>query len=137
MISASMPLDIQFYHLDPMDIVWHGNYLRFLEQVRGKLLDRIGYNYPQMKASGYAWPIVDLQLRYVRPLKYQHPARITATLAEYENRLKIKYLITDETTGAKLTKGETVQVAVEIATGEMQVVSPNIFRSKVEAALCG
>jgi acyl-CoA thioester hydrolase len=136
MISASMPLAIQFYHLDPMDIVWHGNYLRFFEQARGRLLDKIGYNYPQMKASGYAWPIIDVHVRYVRPLTYQQKVTITATLMEYENRLKIRYLITDSETGQKLTKGETVQVAVDIASNEMSFVSPQEFQDKVKAASC-
>ena len=34
MISAEVIIPIQFYDLDPMRIVWHGNYPRFLEQAR-------------------------------------------------------------------------------------------------------
>ena len=34
MISAEVIIKIQFYDLDPMRVVWHGNYPRFLEQAR-------------------------------------------------------------------------------------------------------
>jgi hypothetical protein len=59
--SAEIALKIQFYDLDPMQVVWHGNYARYFEQARCALLDSIGYNYPEMKASGYAWPVIDMQ----------------------------------------------------------------------------
>ncbi|HBS23104.1 MAG TPA: acyl-CoA thioesterase, partial [Thalassospira sp.] len=58
---------------------------------------------------------------------------ITATLREYENRLKIDYLISDTKTGQKLTKGFTIQVAVEKSSGEMLYRSPDFFIAKMEA----
>ena len=49
-----------------MNIVWHGNYVRYLEQARAALLGGIGFGYREMKEFGFAWPIVDLSIRYVR-----------------------------------------------------------------------
>src|ERR1700761_7909922 len=69
MISADVVIKAQFHDLDPMQVVWHGNYVRYLEQARCALLDRIGYNYPEMEASGFAWPVVDLRVKYVRPVR--------------------------------------------------------------------
>ncbi len=52
------------------------NYVRYFEQVRGLLLDKIDYNYPEMAAaSGYLWPIVDMRVKYVRPVRYQQRTR--------------------------------------------------------------
>lgn len=135
MISASVDLKVQFYHLDPMNIVWHGKYLEFFEQARCKLLEKIGYNYVEMHDSGYIWPIVDVHIKYVRPLKFQQEIRVTATFVEVENRMKIRYVITDLETGTKLTKGETIQVAVSTETEEMCFVSPDIFLKKVPGLL--
>lgn len=131
MISASVDLKVQFYHLDPMNIVWHGKYLEFFEQARCELLDKIGYNYVEMHDSGYIWPIVDVHIKYVRPLKFQQEIRVTATFVEVENRMKIRYVITDLETGTKLTKGETIQVAVNTKTEDMCFVSPDVFLKKV------
>ena len=41
MIAADVTIRVQFYDLDPMQVVWHGNYARFLEQARCALLERI------------------------------------------------------------------------------------------------
>ena len=131
-ISASIDLLVQFYHLDPMEIVWHGNYSKFLENARCELLNKIGYNYEEMRTSGYAWPIVDMRIKYVKPAVFQQRLLIVASLKEYENRLVIDYRIRDHDTGELLTKAQTKQVAVHIETGEMQFQSPDILINKVE-----
>ena len=135
MITASATIKIQFYHLDPMKVVWHGNYMHFFEQARCNLLDKIDYNYPQMIESGFLWPIVDVRIKYISPLQFAQSILVKATLVEFENRLKIKYLITDRKTGAKLTEGFTIQVAVDAVTEEMCFETPPVFQLKVKALL--
>jgi acyl-CoA thioester hydrolase len=120
-----------FHDLDPMEIVWHGNYVRYLEVVRCALLDQIGYNYQEMKESGYAWPIIDLQLRYAGPASFGQKLKVRASIVEWENRLKIDYLITDAASGRRLTRASTTQVAVDIATREMCFVSPPVLLRKL------
>ncbi|MEH6545372.1 MAG: acyl-CoA thioesterase [Sneathiella sp.] len=136
MISAVIIIKTQFYDLDPMEIVWHGNYARFFEQARCALLDKLDYNYQQMSESGFAWPIVDMRIKYVRPLRFPQSVKVIATLAEYENRLKINYIIQDIQSSERLTKGYTIQVAVDKRTEEMLFQSPIAFRQKVEEILC-
>lgn len=129
--SAEIEIEIPFHDADMMHIVWHGCYVRYLEIARCKLLDQINYNYAQMKESGYSWPIIDLHLRYVNPARFQQKIHIKVTLVEWENRLRFKYLITDADTGQKLTKAQTDQVAVDLQTGEMQLMSPRILFEKL------
>lgn len=129
--SAEIELQVQFFDLDPMEVVWHGNYAKYLEQARCALLESIGYNYPQMKASGYMWPIIDMHLRYIGPAVFGQAIRVHAAIVEWENRLKIAYLVTDAQTGKRLTRATTTQVAVEIATGEMCFVSPPVLYEKL------
>jgi acyl-CoA thioester hydrolase len=129
--SAETELQVQFFDLDPMEIVWHGNYVKYLEIARCALLDSIDYNYVQMKESGYAWPVIDLHVRYAAPASFGQRIKLRATLVEWENRLKIEYMITDAVSGRRLTRGSTTQVAVEIATGEMCFVSPPVLFEKL------
>ncbi len=136
MISAEVDIVAQFYDLDPMQVVWHGNYARFFEQARCALLDKIGYNYPEMDKSGYIWPIVDMQVKFVRPVRYAQAIRIEATLIEYENRLKISYRCRDRASGEVLTKAHTVQVAVHAASGELCLESPALLVDKVRTLSC-
>jgi acyl-CoA thioester hydrolase len=109
--------------------------VKYLEVARCALLDDIGHNYLQMKASGYAWPVIDLQLRYVQAARFGQRISVRADLVEWQNRLLIHYLIQDASTGQRLTRASTVQVAVHLASGEMQLVSPNVFTDAVERRL--
>jgi acyl-CoA thioester hydrolase len=124
MISTEIILQTQFYDLDPMNIVWHGNYVRFLEQARSALLSGIGFGYREMEASGCAWPIVDMSIKYVQPLRLSQKFIVRATLTEYENRICITYLLLDAETKKTLTKARTVQLAISIKTGELMFESP-------------
>lgn len=135
MISAEVLIKAQFYDLDPMQIVWHGNYVRFLEQARCALLDKIDYNYSEMLRSGYAWPVVDLRVKYVRPVRFGQEVRVTATMVEYENRIKIDYRIADLATGDVLTKAHTIQVAVDVASNELCFESPAALTDRVRRFL--
>ena len=128
---AELDIKVQFFDLDPMQIVWHGRYVKYLEMVRCELLDKIGYNYEDMKASGYAWPIIDMHLRYAAPATFGQVLKLRAEIVEWENRLKIDYLISDAATGRRLNKASTVQVAVDMATKEMCFVSPPVLFEKL------
>ncbi|SDY42080.1 acyl-CoA thioester hydrolase [Collimonas sp. OK242] len=129
--SAEVELQVQFFDLDPMQIVWHGNYVKYLEVARCALLDRLDYNYPEMQASGYSWPIIDLHLRYAHPATFGQRIKVRASVIEWENRLKIAYVITDSVSGQRLSRGTTTQVAVDMATHEMCFASPPVLFKKI------
>ena len=99
------------------------------------MLDKIGHNYSAMSDSGYAWPVIDLQLRYVRGAVFGQKLNVRANLVEWENRLKINYLISDVETGERLTRAVSVQVAVNMHNREMQLASPKVFTDAVERML--
>jgi acyl-CoA thioester hydrolase len=125
--SAEVEIEVPFHDVDMVGIVWHGHYAKYFELARCALLETFDYNYLQMQASGYGWPVIDLRLRYVKPAQFGQKIRVRASLLEWENRLRIEYLVSDARTGERLTKGETVQVAVHMATREMCLVSPDVL----------
>ena len=134
-ITAEVVIEIPFEDGDPMGVTWHGNYFRYLERARCRLLEKIGYGYRAMVESGYAWPIADTRMKFIRPTEFQQKVRVIATLEEYENRLKIGYEIQDEETGERVTRGYTIQVAVDMKTEELCFVSPPILIEKVRACV--
>lgn len=135
LLHVDTELTVPFFDVDAMSMVWHGHYVKYLEIARCALLDHIGHNYAQMTASGYVWPVVDLQLRYVAPANFGQRLRVRAELVEWENRLKIHYLISDIETDRRLTRASTVQVAVRLSDGVMQLVSPDAFGDAVRRVL--
>ena len=125
-----------FFDVDSMDIVWHGHYVKYLELARCALLEKYDYGYAQMRASGYGWPVVDLRLKYVRPAQFNQPLLVRAEIVEWENRLKLAYLIRDKATGAKVNAASSIQVAVDMATREMQYVCPPVLWERLGVSPC-
>ena len=135
LLTAEVELEVPFQDLDPMNIAWHGNYFRYFEAARVKLLRQIDYDYPAMQASGYSWPLIECRARFVQALRYGQVIRVQAGLREWENRLRLDYLVTDSRSGRKLTTGHTIQCAIEAASGELQFVSPPALLQRLKAYL--
>jgi acyl-CoA thioester hydrolase len=126
---------VEFYDLDPMQVVWHGNYLNYFEIGRRTLLEKIGYDYNDMVKSGYAFPVIEISAKYLGSLRFKDRALIKAVLVEYENRLKIQYEIRNAQTGLITTKGVSTQMALDIKTGESCFVCPRVLTDKIEALI--
>jgi acyl-CoA thioester hydrolase len=130
-LSAEVEIEIPFFDVDPMAVAWHGHYVKYFEVARCAMLRKIDYDYPKMHQSGYMFPVVEIYLRYVGAARYGQVVIVSAELLEYENRLKIGYAIRDKASGRRLTKGWSVQVAVDAKTNELQFVSPKILLDKM------
>lgn len=133
-LTASALVRIPFHDLDPAGIVWHGRYFKYFELVRSSLLDSVGYNYLEMKRSGYLWPIVDTQVRFLKPLTLDQEVRVTARLAEWEYRLVFNYQV-ENSQGQLCTRAKTVQVPIDAATHEMQIGAPDVLLQRVSQKL--
>ena len=120
-------IEIPFYDVDAMQVAWHGHYLKYFEIARTSLLKLFDYDYPKMYESGYVWPVIECKCRFIKPARYGMKIRVIAKLNEYENRLKINYLIHDHDSGERICKGHTIQVAVDKNTNDMCFVSPPIL----------
>ena len=130
-LKSETLIKIPFYDVDQMRCAWHGNYIKYFERARCDLLDKVGYGYAEMERSGYSWPIIDVRVKYVKPALFDHTIRVCAELVEYEHCIKIKYVIRAVETDERLTKGYSVQVAVDIKSGEMCYTSPPVFLEKL------
>lgn len=131
-ISQDFHLQVPFFDVDSMNIVWHGHYVKYLELARCQLLDTLGYGYREMADTGYGFPIVDLHIKYIKPLTFEQNVIITASLIEWHYRIKINYLIHDADSGDKLTKAHTIQAAVEKKSGNLCLECPPQLTEKVD-----
>jgi acyl-CoA thioester hydrolase len=134
-ITGETEFKVEFYDVDPMNIVWHGNYIKYFELARCALLDKIGYGYNEMKDSGFAFPVTTLSVKYIKPLQFGDRVRAKAVLVEFENCIKIKYELYNALTGEKTTKGESSQMAYNMVKDEACFVCPGVFIEKVEARI--
>lgn len=125
--EAEVEITVPFHDVDMVQLVWHGHYAKYFEVARCALLDRINYGYDAMRSSGFMWPVIDMRVRYIKPVRFGQRILVKAILREWENRLLIEYLVRDAATGQRLTKGMTAQVAVDMASGEMCLASPSVL----------
>lgn len=135
LISAEIEFDVAFHDVDMVGVVWHGHYLRYFENARWALMDRLGYGLQRMIDSGYAWPVVDLQAKYIHPARFGDRLRARAALVEYQHRLVVNYLVTRADGDGRIARAQTVQVAVDGATAVLQFDCPAQFVDHVRAVI--
>lgn len=135
-ISATIEATVAFHDIDVLGVMWHGHYLKYLENARWALMDQIGYGYDVMSASGYGWPIVEMHVKYVHAAKYGDQLRVRASLIEWENRVVINYLVA-RADGERLARARSVQVAVDAHTTALQFTTPQSLLDCVQRALPG
>lgn len=133
-LTATETLRVPFHDVDPANVVWHGRYFKYFEEVRRTLLEDLDYSYVNMMESGYIWPVVDANVRYVRPLELDQEFVVTACIVEWELRLVIEYRIHGED-GTLYTKARTVQVPVDATTRELLIGSPSVLIERIESRL--
>lgn len=80
-------LRVRFSEVDSMQIVWHGEYVRYFEDGREAFgREFAGLGYMDIHASGYTAPIVELQLQYKKPLRVNDTAVVETAISPPKRR---------------------------------------------------
>ena len=124
-LSNTTYTTVRFSEVDSMQVVWHGEYVRYFEDGReafGRQYPGIGYL--DFYANGYTAPIVDLQLQYISPLTVNDVAIIeTRFIDTVAAKLCFEYVIRRQSDGALVARGSSVQVFVD-NEGNMSLNTP-------------
>ncbi len=119
---------VRFSEVDSMQVVWHGEYVRYFEDGR----EAFGHEYPgigymDIHANGYTAPIVDLQIQYVASLKVNDVAIIETRFIDTEAaKLCYEYIIHRQSDGALVARGSSMQVFID-KDGNMVLNNPSFF----------
>lgn len=130
-VESESFIKVQFYDLDPMNVVWHGNYIKYMETSRCDLLSKIGYDYEDMRTDGVAYPVATMEVKFIKPCVFNQNLRVVASVEEIEPCLIIKYMIYDAETGEKLFKAKTMQICVDVNTNESIYSAPERLKEKL------
>lgn len=114
--TSEFEIKIPFYDLDPMNIVWHGNYIKYLEEARCKMFTELNYTYVDMRDDFYAYPVAKMDVKYIKPAFFEQDIIVKSKLMEIEPAMIIKYEILDKKTNSKIFKATTMQIAVDTRT---------------------
>lgn len=61
---------VRYAEADPMNVVYYGNYAQYFEVARVESLRALGISYKDIEAMGIMLPVVELNIKYLRPAKY-------------------------------------------------------------------
>ncbi|MEG0814452.1 MAG: acyl-CoA thioesterase [Mucinivorans sp.] len=122
------PLRVRFSEVDSMQIVWHGEYVRYFEDGReafGREFKGLGYM--DLYESGYTAPMVDMTLQYKRPLRCNDTAIVeTRYIASEGAKICFEYEIRRESDGEIVATGSSVQVFLD-RNDVLQLNSPEFY----------
>lgn len=69
-------IEVRYSETDCMGVVYHANYFSWFDVARCRLLEEIGFPYPQIEADGYQCPVIDARISYGVPFKFGETATI-------------------------------------------------------------
>ena len=129
-IKTRTRIKVPFYDIDPMNIVWHGNYVKYLEEARCDFFEKLRYNYTSMYNDGVMYPIAKMDLKYIKSARFGDNLTVECILKELEPAIVIKYNIylDDE----KIMSASTMQMAVDVKTGTTLFEAPKNLTRAVE-----
>ena len=127
-LSAEVTVNVRFSDTDAMGVVWHGNYLRFLEDAREAFGNKYGLTYLDMYHNGYFTPIVKVDIDYKSPVYYGEKAKVVATLKQSAAaKIVFEYKIINETTGTICAVGKTIQVFLNVKERNLELNKPSFY----------
>lgn len=104
MLTCLSEIRVRYAETDMMGIVYHANYLPWLEIGRTDLLRTHGFPYADLERMGYRLPVIEVSVRYQRPALYDDIVIVETTLREKPTvRVSLDY---------RVLRGDTV-----LATG--------------------
>lgn len=132
-IEHQIDIRIRFSEVDAMNVVWHGNYLKFFEDGREALGTEYGLHYLDFADKGYFVPIVKSSIEHLATASYGDELRVTTRLY-YSRAAKIihDYEVFNLTTNKISAKGTTMQVFVTLDK-ELFLTNPDFYEEWKEA----
>lgn len=130
--EASVELTVPFHDVDPLLVVWHGHYFKYLEHARTALMKRCALDVPDLVALGYRMMVIESQCRHVRPLRYDERFRVTARFLDVDHRLMVAYELHSVTHDRRVARARTSLVTTT-PDGALLLETPHAIRSRIVA----
>lgn len=120
----SVELNVPFHDCDPLFVVWHGHYYKYLELARTRLFQSCGLDVPDVREMGFRMYVTETRCRYMFPLAYNDRFRVTARFRQTSPLLKITYTVTNLTHNRKSARAST-DIATTDAAGNLLSTTPD------------
>lgn len=127
-LTDTTSVRVRFSEVDSMQVVWHGEYIRYFEDGREAFGRRYaGIGYADIARSGYLAPVVDARLQFKSPLRVNDVATVETRYIDSEAaKICFEYTIRRQSDGEVVATGSTMQVFVD-HDYELILLQPDFF----------
>lgn len=80
MQTHTIKIRVRYGETDQMGYVYYGNYAQYFEMGRVEWLRNLGVSYKEMEEHGVMLPVVNLNVNYLKPAKYDNLLTLKTTL---------------------------------------------------------
>jgi acyl-CoA thioester hydrolase len=124
-------ITVRFNEVDAYQVAWHGHYVAWMEVGRSELAGRFGLDAFQLGALGYLGPVVALEVKYLRPARYNDVLTVCTTLAPSVTATLVFESVILDSDGKKLATGLTRHALTDL-NGVLQFQMPHVVAERVE-----
>ena len=108
----------QFYETDSMGVVYHGNYIHWMEEARTDFLEQIGWGYERATAAGIDFALTDVSCKYRSMTRFGEEVAVTLTINHLSPaKLELGYRMVETTTGELKAEGTSGHFFYDRAKG--------------------
>lgn len=124
-LKAKTEIRVRFNEVDSLRIVWHGHYVKYLEEAREAFGQKYEMGYLDVEKNGYVTPIVKVDIDYKQPLRYGD-----SCIAEIEYidtaaaKLVFNYVLYRKSDMVIVAKAKTIQVFLDAESMELSLNHP-------------
>ena len=99
----------QYHETDQMGIIHHANYIKWMEEARVAFMDEVfGFGYVEMEANGVFSPVIGVEVKYRRPVRFADRVEIEVSVASYNGTaLVLSYRMRNVTQGTDCTAAKS------------------------------
>ena len=125
---------VRYADTDRMDVVYHGSYVPMLETARVETLRKVGWVYSEMEQDGIMLPVIDLNLKYHRPAKYDQILSIESHIVSRPTaKIHFRFYIKHE--NELLVTADVVLAFVDSASGRARRAPAELIEALEKAEL--
>jgi len=128
-LKSILEFPVRFSEVDSMQIVWHGHYVKYMEEGREDFGRKFGINYMLIKANGYMAPVVKITCEYKKSLSYDDRVIVETSFVDSEAaKITYSFKIYRATDNELVATGESVQVFLDMDR-ELVLTIPPFFEA--------
>ena len=124
-------MKVPFHDLDPMQVVWHGNYFKYFDVARFGLFESVGIDlYAYLRERQMVFPITRSSIKHIQPLRFDETFICRAVATEARYKIAMDFEIRRPGSSAICTRGKAEQVAVKLPDMALEFeIPPEITRA--------